>query len=284
MSGMNGSTGTYDENEGYLTLPGGAIYGWTRDYATFEFDPANRDISEKRVQEKQKMIREGKDFLRECPIIVQYVDGRLVIRDGQHRRVAAEREGVVLYYILTDRMDSEDVVAINNSQHSWSVHDRMKHFLAQGKPEYKALAAFMQKYPWMLASTAINLCHYGDRAKMGFDDGTYTANDLTFAEEVAQLCLRFKDMTPAWNTRSFTESLACCLEIEGFDADRLVEKARKQMGDIQQHGRIEQYMRQWDQIYNKYQKEEFVLKLEKVNSASKRRRADRRRRLAGKGR
>ena len=277
MTDVNGTNG-YSEDEGYITLPGGAIYGWTRDYATFEFDPTNRAISAKRVQEKREMIRNGKDFLRECPIIVQYVDGKLVIRDGQHRRKAAEDEGVVLYYILTDRMDSEDVIAINNSQHSWSIGDRMHHFVTQGKPEYLALDAFMKKYPWILLSVAVNLCHYGDRAKMGFDDGSYTANDLTFAEEVAQLCLRLKEFTPLYETRSFIESIACCLEIDGFEAKRLVEKARRQIGDIKRHGRVEQYLEMWDSIYNKYQKEENVLKIEKLNSASKRRRADRRRR------
>lgn len=277
MSDVNGTNG-YNENEGYITLPGGAIYGWTRDYSTFEFDPANRDIKEARVREKQEMIRNGKDFLRECPIIVQYVDGKLVIRDGQHRRVAAEREGVVLYYVLTDRMSSEDVITLNNSQHSWSINDRMKHFVTQGKPEYLALDAFQKKYPWILLSVAVNLCHYGDRAKMGFDDGTYTANDLTFAEEVAQLCLQLKEFTPLYETRSFIESIACCLEIDGFEAKRLVDKARRQTGDIKRHGRAEQYLEMWDGIYNKWQKEESVLKIEKVNSSSKRRRADRIRR------
>lgn len=277
MTGVNGTNG-YSEDEGYITLPGGAIYGWTRQYDLFELDPANREIKEDKVQEKQKMIRAGKNFLRECPAIIQDVDGHFIVRDGQHRREAARREGVVFYYILSDRVDSNDVIAINNSQHSWSINDRMHHFVVQGKPEYLALDAFLKKYPWMLLSVAVNLCHYGDRAKMGFNDGTYTANDLTFAEEVAQLCLRLKEFTPLYETRPFIESVACCLEIEGFDAKRLIDKVRRQTGDIKRHGRAEQYLEMWDGIYNKYQKEENVLKIERLNSASKRRRADRLRR------
>ncbi len=277
MSNMNGTNGS-SEKEGYISLPGGAIYGWTREYDTFELDPANREVREDKVLEKQKMIRAGKNFLRECPIIVQDVDGHFIIRDGQHRHEAARREGVMLFYILSDAVSGEDVIIINNSQHSWSISDRMHHFVTQGKPEYLALDAFLKKYPWMLLSVAVNLCHYGDRAKMGFNDGTYTANDLTFAEEVAQLCLQLKEFTPLYETRSFIESIACCLEIEGFDPKRLLDKARRQTGDIKRHGRVEQYLEMWDGIYNKYQKEENVLKIERLNSASKRRRADRLRR------
>lgn len=276
MSGVNGTN--YDEDEGYITLPGGAIYGWTRQYHLFEFDPANRDVIKTRVDEKRKMIREGKDYLRECPIIVQDVNGRWIVRDGQHRKEAAMLEGVVLYYILSDRVSSDDVIEINNSQHGWSINDRMKHFLALDKPEYKMLAAFRAKYPWIPLPVVVNLCHYGDRAKMGFNDGSYVANDMDFAESVAQLCLALKPYTDLYCNRPFIESIVQCLELEGFEPERLVRKAALQPGEIKRHGRVEQYMQQWDGIYNKYQKEENILKIEKVNSGSKRRRADRRRR------
>ncbi len=249
----------------------------TTDYDVFAFDPANRPIRRKHVEKlKEKILR--RNLLQSYPIIVSSVDGQWIVRDGQHRLTAARELGVAIYYTFNDEMTVEDVSDTNDGQTPWFSNDYLHHFCARGFPEYLKLRAFMEQFPWLTLTTAVNLCMYGDRIVRGFSEGKYKCNDVEFATQVAQAALQFSRWVPFYRESIFLYSVRQLFEHEGYNHQRMLRKMEFQSTRLVKCVNVVEYMRVFNSIYNHQSKESDRLTLSKLNSASKKRRADRRNR------
>lgn len=251
----------------------------TIDYDVFSFDPANRPVDRKRVERLKEAIRKH-NLLRSFPIVISTEDGKWVVRDGQHRLTAARELGVSIYYTFNDEMTQQDVIDVGGNTKPHSAHDRLHMYCVQGRPEYIKLQAFCDRYPWMPISVAINLCHYGDRASMGFEKGEYLCNDLEFAEEVIHGVLQMARFFSFWKERVFVLAVAQLFEHEGYRHERMLAKLEFQQNKAVKCVDTPSYMRLFDEIYNYKSKENDRFQLRVLNAGSKARRVERRYRNA----
>lgn len=269
-----------DEIDGQGDLPHIVTVIGTTNYAMFDLDLINRPVHPEYVGSLIQAIT-ANNMLRSYPIVVAPSDdGRLKIRDGQHRFVVARILGVPIYYIVDAEIKVEDIPAINNNQHRWKETDYLHFFRMQGKPEYIKFKAFMDEHPWITVKTAQDLTHYGDRSIKGFRTGTFECNDLEFAEEVA---LQIEQLKPyvsfAYETR-FVYAVAMLNEHAGFSFGRLLRKLRFASAKVVKCVDTKQYMAMFTELYNFKSKEEDRIHFEIIGSNSKKRRADRRNRMA----
>lgn len=251
----------------------------TTDYDVFLFDPANRPVDRKRVDRLKAAIQRH-NLLRSFPIVISTENSKWFVRDGQHRLTAARELGVPIYYTFNDEMTQQDVIDVGANTKPHSTQDRLHMYCVQGRPEYLKLQAFCGRYPWILISVAINLCHYGDRATMGFDEGEYLCNDLEFAEEVIQGVLQLARFFPFYKERVFVLAVAQLFEHEGYRHERMLAKLEFQQNKVVKCVDIPGYMRIFNEIYNYKSKENDRFELRPLNAGSKKRRTDRRYRNA----
>ena len=247
----------------------------TTDYDVFVFDPANRPVNRNHV-EKLKASISKRNLLSSYPIIVSAQNGEWVVRDGQHRLVAARELGVPIYYTFNDDMTTDDVSFTNGAQASWSSLDFLYHFCARGFAEYVRFREFMERHPWMTFAVAVNLCTYGDRTATGFKSGEYKCNDVEFAEQVAQAVLQFSRWVPFYRESVFIGAIAQLFEHEGYNHERMLRKMEFQSTRLVKCVNIEEYLRIFSSIYNYQAKEADKFRFEKLNSNSRNRRGDRR--------
>lgn len=249
----------------------------TTDYDVFSLDPANRPVDRRHVEKLKESIAKC-NMLRSYPIVVSSEGGRWVVRDGQHRLAAARELGVPIYYTFNDDMTTDDVAGINGPQHSWSMKDYMHHYCTRGSVEYLKLRDFVNRYPWITLPTAMNLCMYGDRAAMRFQEGGYTCNDLEFADQVAVAALQFSRWVPFYRETVFIQAVGQLFEHEGYSHERMLRKMEFQSTRLVKCVNVEEYMRVFNAIYNHQTRESDRLQIAKLNSGSKKRREDRRNR------
>lgn len=253
----------------------------TTDYDVFVFDPTNRAVDRSLVESLKLAIQEH-NLLRSYPIVIASVDGVWVVRDGQHRLTAAKELGVPIYYTFNDEMTARDVINVNVNRKGWTVRNYLDSYCASGHVEYLKLREFMQRFPWLTITTAKDLCWYGDRNMMGFNDGKYVCNDIEFAEQVAQAALQFSRWVTFYHESLFVRSVSNLLEHEGYDHKRMLRKMEYRSKSLVKCVSIEEYMTVFGAIYNYKESDADKLQLGKLNSQSKARREDRRSRFAKK--
>lgn len=249
----------------------------TTDYDVFVFDPANRPIDPKHVMELKRSI-EKRNMLRSYPIVISSENGSWVVRDGQHRLMAARELGVPIYYTFNNEMTTEDVAGINGPQKSWTMLDYLHHYRVRGFPEYIKLQDFLNKYNWLSLAVAMELCMYGDRMRQNFKGGGYICNDLEFAEQVAQGVLQLSRWVSFYREAVFIQAVGQLFEHEGYNHQRMLRKMEFLSVRLVKCVNVEEYMKVFNAIYNHQEREGNWLQITKLNSGSKARREDRRNR------
>lgn len=247
----------------------------TTEYDVFSFEATNRPINRSLVEKLKHSIQQH-NLLRSYPIVISSVDGRWVVRDGQHRLMAARELGIPIYYTFNDEMTHEDVTRTNSSRKDWTTRDYLSSYCAEGKLEYLKLRDFQGRYPWMSINVAMGLCTYGDRAQVKFQEGEYMCNDLEHAEKVAQAVLQLSRWVSFFREATFIQAVGQLFEHDGYNHARMLRKMEFQSARLVKCINVNEYLRVFNDIYNHQARMEDRLLIQKITSSSHRRRKDRR--------
>lgn len=120
----------------------------TYDYTIFKYHPENRVVNTNRVN---KLVNSMKHHYFMVPIIV---NEKFEIIDGQHRYEAAMKEGLPIYFIVIEGLDSDDIRALNCNITSYSVIDYINKYALQGNLNYIRFKALLDEYFCTVATLA----------------------------------------------------------------------------------------------------------------------------------
>lgn len=222
----------------------------TTNYDQFRLDPRNREVNQQHVNQLAERVQ-ANNLLHLFPIIVGS-DG--VIRDGQHRREVARQLGVALYYIVSDDMKIEDVPIVTKSVKQWTPADILSSYCAAGLPEYLALRGFMERYPFLTVSRAAKMCHIGGIQKdvrLAFENGTYTTNNIAFAEQVCEALLDFEKVgVKFWNDDNFWRAITSLLLNPDYDHSVMMSKMERLSTRLVKCPDTKSYITVLGEIYN----------------------------------
>lgn len=255
------------------------IVQMTGNYKLFKIDTRNRPIDSIHLMRLHDAI-ERKNLLREYPIVV---NAEMKVIDGQHRLKVAESLNIPIYYIISDRVTIEDVATTNSHTRHWRLEDYLHHFCSAGNLEYLKLRRFWEKNNFLALTTAVRLCYYGtgkDGERGGnlsrlFAIGSYMANDIQFAEKVAQACLDFSKYVFFYKETVFVNAIACLMANSEYDHARMMGKMKYLSAKLVKCANIELYMVVFTDIYNYKVRPDSEVVLKKLNPRDARHRADR---------
>ena len=114
----------------------------TFNYDQFKIMYGNRDINKTRVAHIIDSIKKNNLLCYE-PILV---NTKKEVIDGQHRLKAAEKLKVAIYYIMGENTVLEDIILLNAYNKNWISLDYLNFYIKMGKPDYKIIKKFMEKY------------------------------------------------------------------------------------------------------------------------------------------
>lgn len=227
----------------------------TKNYQMFKFDKSNRPVDQRHLSMLTDAIR-NRNLLKEFPILVT---ADHVIIDGQHRLRAAEKLNVPIFYVVTKNMTAKDAASVNNVTERWSNSDWLHSWIAQGNQEYVKFSKFLQRYPWITQSVAMNLVSYGDRTQLAskFKNGTFVCNDLEFAEKVLCGVLDFKPHTTFYRQAAFVGAVACLFEHAAYDHNRMMARLEYSSRKMVKCADVQGYLDMFEDIYNYRTREGF---------------------------
>lgn len=225
----------------------------TRNYSQFAFSKDNRDVDMLNMKYQHNNLRKSMQqygFLPSFPLMVSAVNGKFIIKDGQHRFTFARELGLDVYFVV-DETDI-DVSEINQAQASWSVLDFAQRWSSSGRKDYWEAMAFSEKQGIPLSVAAAMLAgttSFGNIA-LKFRDGSFRVTNRGFADNVANcynaLCSIKRGIR---NSRLLAALYSCCL-VDYFDAALFVKKAAKRTDLVVSCGTREAFLAMIDDIYN----------------------------------
>jgi hypothetical protein len=241
----------------------------TKNYKLFMFSDENRPLNlKKRKRLMESMKRYG--FLRSFPISCYRSNGKIVVKDGQHRLAVAEELGLSVHYYVDDV--DYDVAFVNGCQEKWTVRDyAMKHANAGIKP-YQDGLEFSDRYGLPIGVTFALLAGTTTFANIqpAFVDGTFTIKDIGYASTVASTYRALIDLSPDIKNARLMEACMAVCRVPKFDATRLLTGAKRCRDKLVAYSTRDAYLELLETVYNFGRKELVPLKIEAINAMRKR--------------
>jgi len=193
-------------------------------------------------------------YSRQEPIIV---GSDLVIREGHHRYFAAQEEGIGVWIKIDDEHDIQTISQIKDIRKPWSSKSWIKKYANEGKGDFPAIQAFMDRYGFTLKVTLMILSDTANECCSNMFDsikyGTFEVKDWQTAHDKAGQIMEFlpffmhpKDV----NNVYFGAAILKCLKTEGYDHDKMVKKVQAQTMRLRLQRNRRDTLEMLEEIYN----------------------------------
>lgn len=234
----------------------------TTNYSLFELLDKNRSI---KVEEHRELWESMQHygFLIDYPISVRREpNGKLYIKDGQHRFTFAQRLNLPIFYI-EGKVDY-DVARVNSTIVKWNTGDYAESKAHQGIESYQELKEFVEEFQMPVGITAAMLSGTVSftNIKKQFKCGGFKIKDRHFAERVGRLFRSFVLINKKTDSVRLIEALAAVCRVQAFDDAHLLHRADQNRSLVIQCGTKDSYMDMIERIYNFRSKQPFPLKFE----------------------
>lgn len=229
----------------------------TRSYSQFAYAKENRGVDVLNLKPQHTKLRKSMQkygFLPSFPLMVSALNGKFVVKDGQHRLTFAQELGLDVYFVI-DETDI-NIAEINQAQAGWTTRDFAQRWASMGRKDYAEAIAFADHYAVnisqafsMLAGTIV-FKNIQDK----FHDGNFKIVALDKARRVASC---YQAFCKAKSGIRHTNLLACmwaCCHVDYFEEARLIETASRRPDLIQSCGTRDAYMSMIEEMYNYHRK------------------------------
>lgn len=221
----------------------------TKDYGRFKVNELNRPIDPDLLDDLIVSIREM-NRLRAFPIVC---NSKMEVTDGQHRLRAAQALGLMIYYIIDDKMKVEDAPRISRVRKNWPIEEYLRFWVAKGNSEYIILKVFWERNNHLTLHTVADMCMGGSHTirlldRMAFGD--FKANNLPYAQKVAQMILDFEPWVDFYNSRSFVAAVRSLAVNPTYSHGRMMKKMKSHGHKMGKRGTTKEYYVLFNQIYN----------------------------------
>ena len=230
----------------------------TTDYDQFKFLKENRPINQKHVD---KLVQSMREVYLPVPILVverNVIFPCLVVKDGQHRVMAAKECGYPIHYIIGE--DDADITVdqirtINETVRPWSMNDYLHSFMTTEEDvtgPYHTFDWFKKRYNFPFQINIDLLCNRPmQETSMGiFKKGKIEIKNLADAVEKADFFISLKDYTPLYHDRSFILALIIAMRDDRFNKEHFRSQLEKCRSELYKCNSATQYMERINYIYN----------------------------------
>lgn len=221
----------------------------TKNYRMFERSTDNRCVDARKHKRLRQSIRKY-GFLPCFPIGVIRVDGKLIVKDGQHRLMFAEQLGEPVYYVVVN--NDFDIALVNDTQKTWAPSDYAEMHADNGNEHYREGLEFAETYRLPLGTAFALLAGHTSYSNIqrAFKDGEFEVCDRDYAASVAQLYNAMIELSPdVKNQRLLLACMAVC-RLEDFDPKRLISGAKRCQEKLISYSTREAYLDMIEEIYN----------------------------------
>lgn len=226
----------------------------TTDYKKFESDPVNRSVKPPNLQKiKESLSKNG--WLAPYPMHVVSRNGKLIIKDGQHRFNIAQKLSIPVLYVACEDCESVSVADINIAQSPWNAKDFATSYANQGNVAYAQLLTFAEMHRLPLgvcAKLLSNSLKSKDCCTKSLRDGTFKIHSSNKADEIAGIINHLKNklrITFAAH-RTFIEALAKAVSVEGFCVQTFIDRVRSCPTNLTLEPNTERFLEAIEKTYN----------------------------------
>jgi len=222
----------------------------TKDYRLFSRSAENRPLDQKRHKKLfESMKRYG--FLS-CFPVVAYRNGEkhLVLKDGQHRLVFAERLQLPVYW-MEEKTDF-DVALINGTPKPWMLRDFAEKYVAHGLKAYQEGLEFAEQHGLAIGMAFALLggtTSYSNVAS-AFVDGTFKVKDRAWADRVATTYVGLVQLSSQVRSTRLLEACMGVCRVEEFNPSRLLQNARRCREKLLSYSTKDAYLDMLETVYN----------------------------------
>jgi hypothetical protein len=222
----------------------------TKDYRLFGRSDENRPLNV-RKHRKLEISMKKYGFLP-CFPIVCYRDknGKLVVKDGQHRLALAETLGLPVAW--TEEVVDFDVATINCAGEKWQLKDYAQTYSKNGLLQYQEGLEFAEEYGLsvgiafaLLAGTTTF-----SNIEAAYVTGKFQIKDRPWAEAVAFVFSRMVAISPSLRKSTFVEACMAITRVEEFDARRLIQNAERCREKLVAFSTREAFLDMLETVYN----------------------------------
>lgn len=204
----------------------------TKNYSLFSYSEHNRAVNVSRRRAlRDSMQKHG--WIKAYPMVCEIVNGKLVIKDGQHRFTIAQELGISVHYIITT--DKSDVAEINAAQKSWVMSDYAERFARLGNPAYEFLMEYSKTHNIPVLTCAALLNEQSTCSVTNFREAFVSGNFKIKNTGYATMCVRcftaIREENKECATASMMQAIAACCHVSSFDVERMI-KAIHTRGDL----------------------------------------------------
>ena len=223
----------------------------TRDYRLFDYNNGeNRPLD---IKKHKRLVTSMKKygFLSCFPIVVvRAKNGKLTIRDGQHRFVIAQSLALPIYFV--EEATDFDLAEMNGTPLPWKLDDFARKYAANGVKPYEEGLQFAENHKLPISDAFALLAGTSSYSNIReqFVAGSFKVKDRAWAESVASL---YKSLVTMSKQLKSTRMLAACLavcRVPEFDAKRLLRGAKRCHDRLAAYSTKDGYLRMLEDVYN----------------------------------
>ena len=222
----------------------------TKNYGLFELLDFNRDVVKTKKLEAS-MRKHG--FIPAYPLHCSRLsNGKLRVKAGHHRLIAATHVGIGVYYIVCE--DDADIYELEAATTPWRLKDYLASFCRCHTPAYEKVAGYIERTGIniqaavsMLGGHAAGAGNFGD----AFKAGTYRVQDTNHAEDVADLVAHCADAGVGFARLSiFIRALSHVAKVKEFDLGQFKRRVTTNAARMKKQPHLEGYIELIESIYN----------------------------------
>lgn len=234
----------------------------TKNYRLFNRSRDNRPTD---LKKHKKLVDSMKlyGFLKCFPIVVfRDKDGKLVVKDGQHRLAVAEQLGLTVYWV--EEETEFDIAVINCTAKVWQLKDYAQKHALNGHKQYQEGLDFAEQHRLPIGTAFALLAGTVSfkNCETAFIDGAFKIKDRVWADAVAGIYGALVTMAPVIKKQVFIDACMAVCRVKDFDPKRLLSNAEKCRQLLVNYGTREAYLDMLERVYNFGRKQLVGLKAE----------------------
>lgn len=222
----------------------------TKDYRLFTRSSENRNLCPKKHKKLEQSMKQY-GFLPCFPIVVfRGANGKLIVKDGQHRLAIAETLGLPVHWI--EETIDFDIATINCTSRVWVLRDYAEKYSANGKAAYVEGLEFADAnhLPIGTAFALLGGTTSFGNVQTAFIDGTFKIKDRSWAESVAYVYTSLIELAPEIRNARFIEACMAACRVAEFDAARVIHNAKRCREKLVAYSTRDAYLEMLEEIYN----------------------------------
>lgn len=245
----------------------------TADYSRFVMHPSNRlVVGEHGFKPRKDLVKSMQEhgYLENAPIICEkQPDGQLLITDGHNRLVTAMALGLPVDYIAYDKANINPI-GFSRTQKPWRIDDYVSAYVAQDIDDYVEIQDFSEKTGITFNCAACMFFNYLPASTQPISlvkSGMFKIKNREYPQRVGCIVLAIKQYVDWGAQKLCLSAIAKCVLTDGFNYEFFIEKVHKYNELLRKQPTSDDYIRLFEQIYNRNSKSDFFPLVAKSHAA-----------------